>query len=113
VGGRCRGWRRDVVAEPLTLQRHGRSEAREKAGAADAACLKKSPERWASRHRRSRGADQQRVNIARGVIYDLPILLLDEPKAHLDAANRAVRWSNLERTERKRKGCVSLVAIVQ
>ncbi|WP_027858126.1 phosphonate C-P lyase system protein PhnL [Marinobacterium jannaschii] len=36
------------------------------------------------------GGEQQRVNIARGFIVDYPILLLDEPTASLDAANRRV-----------------------
>jgi len=34
------------------------------------------------------GGEQQRVNIARGLIAEHPILLLDEPTAALDAANR-------------------------
>ena len=36
------------------------------------------------------GGEQQRVNIARGFLPDLPILLLDEPTASLDAENRAI-----------------------
>ncbi|MEE7502307.1 phosphonate C-P lyase system protein PhnL [Methylobacterium mesophilicum] len=36
------------------------------------------------------GGEQQRVNIARGLIADRPLLLLDEPTASLDAENRAV-----------------------
>jgi alpha-D-ribose 1-methylphosphonate 5-triphosphate synthase subunit PhnL len=36
------------------------------------------------------GGEQQRVNVARGFIAGRPILLLDEPTASLDAANRAV-----------------------
>ncbi|MSP29285.1 MAG: phosphonate C-P lyase system protein PhnL [Acetobacteraceae bacterium] len=36
------------------------------------------------------GGEQQRVNLARGFIGGHPILLLDEPTAALDPANRAV-----------------------
>jgi alpha-D-ribose 1-methylphosphonate 5-triphosphate synthase subunit PhnL len=36
------------------------------------------------------GGEQQRVNIARGLVADRPLILLDEPTASLDAANRAV-----------------------
>ncbi|OYZ88583.1 MAG: phosphonate C-P lyase system protein PhnL, partial [Xanthobacter sp. 17-67-6] len=36
------------------------------------------------------GGEQQRVNIARGFIGAQDLLLLDEPTASLDAANRAV-----------------------
>ncbi len=36
------------------------------------------------------GGEQQRVNLARGFIAGHPILLLDEPTASLDAANRSV-----------------------
>lgn len=34
------------------------------------------------------GGEQQRVNIARGFIHEYPALLLDEPTASLDGANR-------------------------
>jgi alpha-D-ribose 1-methylphosphonate 5-triphosphate synthase subunit PhnL len=36
------------------------------------------------------GGEQQRVNLARGFVVDYPLLLLDEPTASLDPANRAV-----------------------
>jgi alpha-D-ribose 1-methylphosphonate 5-triphosphate synthase subunit PhnL len=35
------------------------------------------------------GGEQQRINIARGFVADHDVLLLDEPTASLDAANRA------------------------
>ncbi|MCY1562881.1 Alpha-D-ribose 1-methylphosphonate 5-triphosphate synthase subunit PhnL [compost metagenome] len=35
------------------------------------------------------GGEQQRVNIARNMIRQRPLLLLDEPTASLDAANTA------------------------
>ena len=34
--------------------------------------------------------EQQRINIARGFIKDLPYLLLDEPTASLDSKNRDI-----------------------
>jgi len=55
------------------------------------------------------GGEQQRVNIARGFICELPILLLDEPTASLDAANRDVVVHLID--EKKRAG-VAMVAIV-
>jgi alpha-D-ribose 1-methylphosphonate 5-triphosphate synthase subunit PhnL len=36
------------------------------------------------------GGEQQRVNVARGLVADHPLLLVDEPTASLDDANRAV-----------------------
>lgn len=42
------------------------------------------------------GGEKQRVNIARGFITDHPILLLDEPTASLDAANRDVVISMIQ-----------------
>lgn len=54
------------------------------------------------------GGEQQRVNIARGLAPDRPLLLLDEPTASLDAANRAVVVDLI--TEKKQKG-VAIVGI--
>ena len=98
----------DVVAEPLIANGMARSEARERAGA----LLRRLniPERlWALPPSTFSGGEQQRVNIARGFISDLPILLLDEPTASLDASNRAVVVELIE--EKKRQG-VAMVAIV-
>ncbi|NJO31838.1 MAG: ATP-binding cassette domain-containing protein, partial [Rhodospirillales bacterium] len=52
------------------------------------------------------GGEQQRVNIARGLAARRPILLLDEPTASLDAANRAVVVDLIE--ARKREGVAIL-----
>jgi alpha-D-ribose 1-methylphosphonate 5-triphosphate synthase subunit PhnL len=98
----------DVVAEPLIVNGTPRPEAREKAGT----LLHRLniPERlWALPPSTFSGGEQQRVNIARGFISDLPILLLDEPTASLDAANRAVVVELIG--QKKRQG-VAMVAIV-
>ena len=98
----------DVVAEPLIAGGVARAEARERAGA----LLRRLniPERlWALPPSTFSGGEQQRVNIARGFISDLPILLLDEPTASLDAANRTVVVELIG--EKKRAG-VAMVAIV-
>jgi alpha-D-ribose 1-methylphosphonate 5-triphosphate synthase subunit PhnL len=98
----------DVVAEPLVVTGTARTEAREWAGR----LLRRLniPERlWALPPSTFSGGEQQRVNIARGFISDLPILLLDEPTASLDAANRAVLVELID--EKKRNG-VAMVAIV-
>ncbi|WP_458761380.1 phosphonate C-P lyase system protein PhnL [Afipia sp. TerB] len=98
----------DVVAEPLVIMGETRAEARAKAGR----LLHRLniPERlWALPPSTFSGGEQQRVNIARGLISSLPILLLDEPTASLDAANRAVVVDMIG--EKKRQG-VAMVAIV-
>ena len=98
----------DVVAEPLVANGVTRPDAREKAGA----LLHRLniPERlWALPPSTFSGGEQQRVNIARGFIPALPILLLDEPTASLDAANRAVVVELID--QKKRQG-VAMVAIV-
>jgi len=94
--------------EPLIVNGTPRPEAREKAGT----LLHRLniPERlWALPPSTFSGGEQQRVNIARGFISDLPILLLDEPTASLDAANRAVVVELIG--QKKRQG-VAMVAIV-
>ncbi len=98
----------DVVAEPLTASGMARADARDRAGA----LLRRLniPERlWSLPPSTFSGGEQQRVNIARGFICDLPILLLDEPTASLDAANRAVVVELIG--QKKRQG-VAMVAIV-
>jgi alpha-D-ribose 1-methylphosphonate 5-triphosphate synthase subunit PhnL len=98
----------DVVAEPLIANGVARAEARRQAG--DLLGVLNIPERlWVLPPSTFSGGEQQRVNIARGFISDLPILLLDEPTASLDAANRAVVVELI--AQKKRRG-VAMVAIV-
>ncbi|WP_029352575.1 phosphonate C-P lyase system protein PhnL [Bosea sp. 117] len=79
----------DVVAEPLVGDGIPREEATVRAGALLARL--NLPERlWALPPATFSGGEQQRVNIARGLIAHRPLLLMDEPTASLDAANRAV-----------------------
>jgi len=97
----------DVVAEPLVVTGTARTEAREWAGK----LLRRLniPERlWALPPSTFSGGEQQRVNIARGFITDHPILLLDEPTASLDLANRDVVVAMI--AEKKRAG-VALLGI--
>lgn len=79
----------DVVAEPLAARGTNQTEARELA-AELLARLNMPKELWALPPATFSGGEQQRVNIARGFITDHSIMLLDEPTASLDAANRKV-----------------------
>lgn len=98
----------DVVAEPLLAHGVARAEAQQRAGV----LLKRLniPERlWRLPPSTFSGGEQQRVNIARGFISNLPILLLDEPTASLDAVNRAVV---VDLVAQKKRDGVAMVAIV-
>ncbi|HUC48745.1 MAG TPA: phosphonate C-P lyase system protein PhnL [Xanthobacteraceae bacterium] len=98
----------DVVAEPLIVNGVPRESAHAKAAALlhrlsiRDALLQLPPATFS-------GGEQQRVNIARGFLPDLPILLLDEPTASLDADNRAVVQDLIQ--EKKRRG-TAIVAVV-
>jgi alpha-D-ribose 1-methylphosphonate 5-triphosphate synthase subunit PhnL len=98
----------DVVAEPLIANGVARAEAREKSGQLLRRLNIPAP-LWALPPSTFSGGEQQRVNIARGFISDLPILLLEEPTAFLDAVNRAVVVDLIG--EKKHAG-VAIVAIV-
>jgi alpha-D-ribose 1-methylphosphonate 5-triphosphate synthase subunit PhnL len=78
-----------VVAEPLVERGLPAPEAR--ARAARMLTRLGIPERlWALSPVTFSGGEQQRVNIARGFVTELPLLLLDEPTASLDVRNREV-----------------------
>jgi alpha-D-ribose 1-methylphosphonate 5-triphosphate synthase subunit PhnL len=77
----------DIVAEPALAA--GRSLQDARARAAALLTLLNLPERlWSLPPATFSGGEQQRVNIARGFAGDHRILILDEPTASLDAANR-------------------------
>lgn len=79
----------DIVAEPL-IERGTDSELA-KACAMEILGRLNIPEQlWSLSPVTFSGGEQQRVNIARGLIAPHPILLLDEPTASLDAENRDV-----------------------
>ncbi|MGV6849783.1 MAG: phosphonate C-P lyase system protein PhnL [Marinibacterium sp.] len=77
----------DVVAEPLLAVGEETAAARERAGMLLSRL--NIPERlWGLSPTTFSGGEQQRVNIARGFAHAYPVMLLDEPTASLDAANR-------------------------
>ena len=91
----------DVVAEPLravgTSAEDAATRARMLLGRLNI------PERlWSLSPTTFSGGEQQRVNIARGFAHAYPAMLLDEPTASLDAANREVVLSLIE--EAKARG---------
>ena len=97
----------DIVAEPL-LKSVPRDSATEQA----AAILRRFniPQRlWSLPPATFSGGEQQRINLARGLLPEYPVLLLDEPTASLDADNRAVVVDIVR--ERKQRGA-AIVAIV-
>ena len=78
----------DVVSEPLRMIGVGRKEAEDRA--AELLAKLRIPERlWTVPPATFSGGEQQRVNVARGLIVPMPLMLLDEPTASLDAENRA------------------------
>ncbi len=78
----------DLVAEPLLMRGVEKQAAYEQAE--ELLSRLRIPKRlWQIPPATFSGGEQQRVNIARTMIYDYPILLLDEPTASLDEANRA------------------------
>ena len=79
----------DIVAEPL--RRLGVAAEAARAEAAQWLARLNLHERlWHLPPATFSGGEQQRVNIAHGLIASQPVLLLDEPTASLDADNRRV-----------------------
>lgn len=97
----------DVVAEPLLAQGAAEDAAREAARALLARL--NIPQRlWALSPTTFSGGEQQRVNIARGFIRHSTALLLDEPTASLDAANREVVLRLIEEAKARGSAIVGI-----
>ena len=79
----------DIVAAPLVSRGVEEDEARERAQTL-LARLNVPRRLWPLAPATFSGGEQQRVNIARGLIAQHRVLLLDEPTASLDAENREV-----------------------
>ncbi|MEM9429131.1 MAG: phosphonate C-P lyase system protein PhnL [Pseudomonadota bacterium] len=77
----------DVAAEPLRTLGRPAEEARDRAESL-LTRLRIPETLWQLSPTTFSGGEQQRVNIARGFVHPYPCLLLDEPTASLDAANR-------------------------
>jgi len=54
------------------------------------------------------GGEQQRVNLARAFVCDWPVLLLDEPTASLDKANRDIVIALMREAKQKGSALVGI-----
>jgi alpha-D-ribose 1-methylphosphonate 5-triphosphate synthase subunit PhnL len=97
----------DIVAEPLRSLGIAAEAARQRAST----LLERLaiPRRlWSLPPATFSGGEQQRVNVARGLIAEQPIILLDEPTAALDDRNRAVVMALIDEVRRRGSAIVGI-----
>lgn len=97
----------DVVAEPLRAT--GVPSDAANARAEELLARLNIPQRlWGLSPTTFSGGEQQRVNIARGFAHTFPAMLLDEPTASLDAANREVVLSLIEEAKARNAAIIGI-----
>ena len=94
----------DSVMENIRLGRHGASDEEVRAAAAAANCdefVERLPEGYATligeNGARLSGGERQRISIARALLKDVPVVLLDEATASLDVENETKVQAALSR----------------
>lgn len=97
----------DVVAEPLQERGAAAQDARRVAEEM-LACLNIPRRLWRLSPTTFSGGEQQRINIARGFVAPYPIMVLDEPTASLDDANKAVARRIINEARSKGTAIISI-----
>lgn len=97
----------DIVADPLRRLGVSAEDARSKA-AQWLTRLNLHEHLWHLPPATFSGGEQQRVNIAHGMIADPPVLLLDEPTASLDTDNRRVVVELIQTARQKGSAIVGI-----
>lgn len=99
----------DTVAENIRMARPGASDAELRQAAGDAQCLdfiEALPQGWQTPlgdiGERLSGGERQRISIARALLKDAPVVILDEPTAALDAESERAVQRAIDRLVRDR-----------
>ena len=97
----------DVVAEPMRAVGMTADQARERAESL-LQSVNIPRNLWQLSPMTFSGGEQQRVNIARGFAHPYPAILLDEPTASLDPANRSISLGLIDDAKRRGAAIVGI-----